>query len=219
MVAMDATIIDHRAGRMSAAEFRAFQEKRPDHERWELLGGVAMMMTPPTLAHNQIASNLQQLLNDALERHAPSWLAAQRPGLELASGDYTPEPDVAVIDADFEEGQRFVQKAYLLAEIISTTDDVAVPGTPRNWIDVKRDLYRAHVHCQAVLMVSQDCIKVELELKTANGWVLSVLEGASAELSILGCGLRCPIGALYARTPLAPRSAASAPKPQSTTRA
>jgi Uma2 family endonuclease len=201
---MEATIVEDRAGRMSGATFRAFQDTRPDHERWELLGGVAMMMTPPTLAHNQIATNLQHLLNDALERFDPSRLAAQRPGLELASGDYKPEPDVGVIDADFSAGQRFVEKAYLLAEIISATDDVAVPGTNRKWVDVKRELYRAHGHCQAVLIVSQDRMKAELDLKTENGWESSVLEGG-AELLIPAFGLRCSVADLYAKTPLAPR--------------
>ena len=47
-------------------------------------------MTPPALTHNQIATNLQRRLDDALERHAPSLLAAQRSG--LGSGDYKPEP-------------------------------------------------------------------------------------------------------------------------------
>ncbi len=79
MVLMEAAVVDRRAGRMSAAEFRAFQHRRPDHERWELLGGVPMMMTPPTLSHNQIATNLQKRLNDALDSHHPSMLAAQRP--------------------------------------------------------------------------------------------------------------------------------------------
>src|ERR1700722_531302 len=67
MAHMDAAVLEHRAGRMSGAAFRDFQAKRPDHERWELLRGVPMMMTPPTLMHNQIATNLQRLLNDALE--------------------------------------------------------------------------------------------------------------------------------------------------------
>ena len=86
---MEAALAERRTGRMSGPEFRAFQARRPDHERWELLGGIAMMMTPPTLTHNQIATNLQRLLDDALERRA-SLLAAQRPG--LGSGDYKPEP-------------------------------------------------------------------------------------------------------------------------------
>ena len=33
--------------RMSGTEFRSFQTKRPDHERWELIEGVPVMMTPP----------------------------------------------------------------------------------------------------------------------------------------------------------------------------
>jgi hypothetical protein len=69
MTPMEAIVFDRRAGRMSGTEFRAFQDKRPDHERWELLGGVPMMMTPATLS--QIATNLQMLLNAALEQHAP----------------------------------------------------------------------------------------------------------------------------------------------------
>jgi Uma2 family endonuclease len=202
---MESAVVDRRAGRMSGAEFRAFQDKRPDHERWELLGGVPMMMTPPTLSHNQIATNLQRLLNDALEQYAPSMLAAQRPGLELASGDYKPEPDVAVIDADFGAGQRFVEKAYLLAEIISGTDDIPVPGTNRRWVDAKRDLYRAHDHCQAVLNVSQDRMDVELDLRMENGWAASVLQDGGAELSIPAFGFKCVVAQLYDKTPLALR--------------
>jgi Uma2 family endonuclease len=192
---------------MSGAEFRAFQAGRPDHERWELLAGIAIMMTPPTLAHNLIATNLQRLLNDALDRHDPSLLAVQRPGLELGSGDYKPEPDVAIIDAEFESGRRFVEKAYLLAEIVSDTDDVSVPGTSRRWVDVKRDLYRSHEHCRAVVIVSQDRMQVEADVRTDAGWEWSVLDGGRAELSIPDFGFRCFVADLYARTPLQTRAA------------
>jgi Uma2 family endonuclease len=75
-----------------------------------------MMLPPPTIAHNCIASNLGRLLNDRLDRYSPSLLATQRPGLELGSGEYQPEPDVGVIDAEYDAGQRFVERAYLLAE-------------------------------------------------------------------------------------------------------
>ena len=205
MASMEAVVVEHRPGGMSGAEFRAFQDKRPDHERWELLGGVAVMMTPPTITHNRIAGNLERVLNNRLERHAPSLLATQRPGLELGSGDYRPEPDVGVIDADYEAGQRFVEKAYLLAEVLSDTDEVMVPGTDRKWIDVKRDVYRSHEHCQAVLVIAQDRMEVELDLKTETGWNSSVLKGG-AELSIPAFGLWCVVSDLYEGTPLQPRS-------------
>jgi Uma2 family endonuclease len=146
----------HIEGRMSGVEFRAFQAGRPDHERWELLEGIPMMMAPPTIAHNQIASHLDRLLNERLQRYAPPLIAIQRPGLELGGGDYKPEPDVVVIDADYAAGQRFVEKAYLLAEVTSEADDVMVRGMDRPWIDVKRDLYRGHEHCKAVIFVAHD---------------------------------------------------------------
>src|SRR5262249_45901890 len=70
-----------RAGRMSAAEFRAFQERRPNHERWELIAGIPMMMVPPTVAHNRIAGNLERLLNDPLTAQDATRLASQHLGV------------------------------------------------------------------------------------------------------------------------------------------
>jgi Uma2 family endonuclease len=193
-----------RAGRMSGDAFRRFQAGRPDHERWELVAGVPMMMTPPTIAHNRIAGNLERLLNDALAVHDGSRLATQRPGIELGSGDFRPEPDVGVIDADYEAGQRFVERAYLLAEVVSASDDVQVPGTNRSWIDVKRDIYPAHAACEAVLIIEQDRIEVQSHVRTGQGWQPHRL-GADDELSLPEFGLRCSVLALYDGTPLQPR--------------
>ncbi|WP_257166367.1 Uma2 family endonuclease [Bradyrhizobium sp. SRS-191] len=193
--------VHDRAGRMSASEFRSFQARRPDHERWELVGGVAMMMTPPTIAHNRIASNLERLLNDTLARHAPAWLPTQRPRLDLGTGDFRPEPDVGVIDAEYDPGQRFVDKAYLLAEVISDTDEVIVPGTDRRWIEVKRELYRAHPHCLAVLVIAQDRMGVSLDLRSEGGWTSTTLDAAD-DLSLPGFGLICRVADLYERTPV-----------------
>ena len=45
-------------GKFSVEEFFALMESRPEEERWQLIDGVAMMMPPPTLVHQRIASNL-----------------------------------------------------------------------------------------------------------------------------------------------------------------
>jgi len=58
--------------RMTGAQFRSFQETRPDHERWELVKGVPVMMVPPTIAHQRIADNLTRLINDALAERDPA---------------------------------------------------------------------------------------------------------------------------------------------------
>ncbi|MBR0955762.1 Uma2 family endonuclease [Bradyrhizobium japonicum] len=193
-----------RAGHMSGERFRAFQEGRPDHERWELVAGVPIMMTPPTIAHNRIAGNLERLLNDALARHDQGRIAMQRPGIELGSGEFRPEPDVAVIDAEYEPDQRFVDRAYLLAEIVSATDGTRVPDTETKWIDVKRTIYLAHAACDAVLIIEQDRMEVRLDARTQAGWNSQTL-GASDDLKLPEFGLQCAVADLYEGTPLQPR--------------
>lgn len=189
--AMPNAAAEREAGRLTPRAFRAFQDARPDTERWELIDGTPVMMTPPSLAHNRIASNLERALNDALEAHDPGKEAVQRPGIELALDPqalppnlaarlraYRPEPDVAIVDHAPAPGRRFVSRAYLLAEILSDADAAGAPAPADDerlvaggarWIDVKTRLYRAHAPCTAVLVVEQTRIAARLWRRTGDG--------------------------------------------------
>jgi hypothetical protein len=101
-----------------------------------------------------------------------------------------------------------VDRAYLLAEIVSATDDFPVPGTGGRWIDVKREIYLAHEPCEAVLIIEQDRIEVRIDVRTRQGWRSTPLEGAAAELILPTFGLKCRVGELYQGTPLQPRAGA-----------
>jgi hypothetical protein len=57
-----------------------------------------------------------------------------------------------------------------------------------------------------VLIVSQDRMEVELDLKGDDSWKSLVLEGGGAELAIPAFGFRCLVAALYEKTPLRPAS-------------
>jgi Uma2 family endonuclease len=124
------------------------------------------------------------------------------------SGEYRPEPDVGVIDADYEPGQRFVDRAYLLAEVVSNTDNFLVPEANEPWINVKRRIYLDHAACEAVLIIEQDRIEVRVDRKTGSGWQSETLEDARAELVLPEFGLRCTVAELYAGTPLHRRAGA-----------
>ena len=193
--------------RMSAREFRAFEAERPEHERWELIAGVPVMMVPPLLVHNRIADNLSRLLNDALDDHDPTRFSVQRSGVELGleTDEYRPEPDVMVLDFDYAPDQRYVERTYLLAEIVSSTDYDRIPGGSEPWIEVKRRLYLAHAHCEAVLIIEQSRIEVRLDVRTEQGWRSSTLANPDDELVLSAFGLRCSVGDLYDGTPHRPR--------------
>ncbi len=206
---MGIAVMQGRTSRqMSAEEFRDFQERRPDHERWELLAGVPVMMTPPWLSHNRIGSNLERVLNDNFDQYGQPLMAIQRSGFKsfvLDGRIYEPEPDVAVIDANYQQGQRHFDRAYLLAEVVSSSDQIGVPGTGREWIDVKCELYRSHPSCVALLVVAQEHMAVQVELRGDQGWTATVLTEPDDEIVIEELKFRCRVDALYDGTPLNPR--------------
>src|SRR5262249_27176162 len=118
--------------------FRAWVETRPDEQRWELIDGVPTQRTPPTKAHQRIASNLERLLNDALVGSSPQRAAYQRVGLNLGPvvENYDPEPDVVVIDVEGGSDERYADQFYLIAEVVSASDRPKIEG--------KREIYKLH---------------------------------------------------------------------------
>jgi Uma2 family endonuclease len=190
--------------------FRSWIESRPEEERWELIDGVAVLMTPPTIAHQRIGSNLEQLLNDALEKHDPSRLAFQRLGIDLtpAMDNYQPEPDVVVMDAEFESGQRYVQRFYLAAEVISASDSRKERKDDEVWAEKKRAVYRNHPSCLCVLLIEQDRYEVRLDVRAEAGWTSRTLADPQDVIDLPAFGLACRVADLYKGTPLGRRPAA-----------
>jgi Uma2 family endonuclease len=179
---------------LSVASFRAWLASRPDEEHWELIEGVPMMMTPPNRRHQRIASNLETLLNAALQRHIPGFAAYQAIGINIVSTvPYDPEPDVAVIREDENPDPRYADRFYLVAEVLSESD--------KGIIESKRDIYRAHPSCMCILLVRQDRVEITVDRRAADGWRSQVLLAAD-ELALPEFGLACPVRAVYRDTPL-----------------
>ena len=98
-----------------------------------------------------------------------------------------------------------MDRAYLLAEVVSIADYEIVPDADEAWIDVKRRLYLSHPPCEAVLVIEQGRVEVRVDVRTKDGWVSSRLTGLAEQLVLAGFGLRCPVADLYEGTPLQPR--------------
>ncbi len=185
-------------------KFRSWIESRPEEERWELIDGAAILMTPPTLTHQRIALNLQHLLNDALEQHDASLVALQRPGLNLQPEvtNYQPEPDVAVVDADFEAGERYARRFHLAAEVVSASDNRKEREDDEIWAEKKRGAYRKHPSCRGVLVIEQDRYEVRVDLRSESGWTSRMLRNPDDILELASFGLSCRVADLYTGTPV-----------------
>jgi Uma2 family endonuclease len=185
---------------LPVSAFRAWIETRPDEEHWELLDGVPTRRTPPTKAHRRIASNLERRLNDALVRLLPERAAYQRVGLNLGPvvENYDPEPDVVVIDVAESSDERYADRFYLVAEVVSTSDRPTVEG--------KREIYKIHTACQCILTIQQDQHEVRVDLRVGNNWMTQILTRPTDELALAEFGLRCTLADLYRGTPLQARS-------------
>jgi Uma2 family endonuclease len=187
--------------RVSIELFRAFVADRPEEERWELIDGVAVMMAPPTLAHQVIAGNVQRLLFDALVKHAPTLIACQRVGVNLGPSVayYDPEPDVAVIDSAAAErpDERYAARFYLAAEVVSSSDRIKSES--------KREVYKLHDACKCILTIQQDRFEVRIDTRTGAGWREETLKKPDDLVELPDFGLRCDVSDFYRGTALAPR--------------
>ena len=187
-----------RRPQITMEQFHAFRDDRPKEERWELIDGVPMMMPPPTLVHQRIAANLDRLLNAHLEKHKPEWRSDREVGV-LLEGDekYNPEPDVVVIDTNVDLGQIYVERFYLVAEVLSESDKRAV-------LEAKLSYYQAHEHNRCVLLVRQDTVSAEQHDREGTSWRARDLSGPQARLTFPDIGTVGRLGDLYKFTPLDP---------------
>ncbi|KNY19887.1 Uma2 family endonuclease [Methylobacterium sp. ARG-1] len=186
--------------------FQDFVASRPDEEKWELIEGCFVMQAQPSIDHQIITSNLDRLLNDALERTAPGRIAVPNPAIDLSPTirGHTYVPDIAIIDlAEFEPGQNVVGTLYLAVEIISPSDRRRISRLNRRKIDVKLAGYEALPTCEAVLLIEQRAFEVTLSERAGHGWVRRRMTDPDDRLVIASAGLDCRLGDVYARTTLA----------------
>ena len=110
------------SGTMDVDEFMAFLQTRPDEERWDLIEGVAVMMAPPSVAHQRIVQNLCSLLNNAfaarrLDLFAYPGLGVRTEGIK----NFQPQPNVVVIPG-IASYDLYVEHFQLAAEVLSSSN-------------------------------------------------------------------------------------------------
>jgi Uma2 family endonuclease len=184
------------SGTMDVDEFMAFLETRPDEEHWELIEGVAVMMAPPSYAHQRIAYNLCSLLNSAFDTKGLDLSAyfdagVRNPGVR----NFQPQPDVVVVPG-VATYDLYSERFQLVAEVLS-------PTNRRTEIGLKLRRYReAPDNLYAVVIEPREFL-VEIYAKR-NDWQLAKLTKPDDVIEMPEFGLRCAVVDLYRRTLLDP---------------
>jgi len=181
-------------GTMDVDEFMAFLETRPKEERWHLIEGIAVMMAPPSLAHQWIARNLSELFNRAFEAQGRDLRAYREIAIRLPGlANFQPEPDVVVAPgtAGYE---LYTHNFQLVAEILS-------PSNRRHEIDLKLRRYREAPHNLYAVVIDPREFRVEIYAKSRN-WQRLVLARTDDLIELPEFDLRCQVSELYRGTPL-----------------
>jgi len=181
-------------GAMDVDEFMAFLEMRPKEERWHLIEGNAVMMAPPSLAHQRISQNFCELLNRAFaaqrsDLYAYHEIAIRLPGVI----NFQPEPDVVVASAAAGY-ELYAEDFRLVAEILS-------PSNTRREIELKLRRYREASDNLYVVVIEPRRFLAEVYAKSPN-WEPAILAAADDPIELPEFGFRCLLSELYRGTPL-----------------
>jgi Uma2 family endonuclease len=184
------------SGTLDVDDFMVFLETRPKEERWHLIEGIAVMMAPPSLAHQLIALNLFKLLDRALAAQGRDLVAYHEIAIRLPGvRNFQPEPDVVVAPAPVGY-ELYAQDVRLVAEILS-------PSNTRTEIGMKLRRYQEATGNLYVLVIEPREFLVEAYARS-RGWQPLVLKQSDDPIEIPEFGLRCLVGDLYRGTPLDP---------------
>jgi Uma2 family endonuclease len=177
-----------RDTRMRVAEYRDWAAARPDDERWELIDGEPVMMSPAKGRHQRIVMNIAKHLDDLAERRG----CGAYPGLAILSeamDDYAPIPDVVVQCGEPPE-DGYTGDPLLVVEVLSPSTLVLDRGR-------KTEFYQTVPSLAVLLLVHQNEARVEV-WRRAPDWTVEVAgPGAVIDLPELGGALS--VAKVYAR--------------------
>lgn len=189
--------LQHASGTMDVDEFMAFLQTRPDNERWDLIEGVAVMMAPPSYAHQRITRNLCELLNSAFASRSLDLFAYFNAGVRSPGvRNFQPEPDIVVVPGVAGHGY-YSEQFQLAGEVLS-------PTNTRAEIDLKLRRYREAPDNLYVVVIEPREFFAIIYARSRD-WEPVTLSNADDPIDMPEFGLRCRLGDLYIGTPLDPR--------------
>jgi Uma2 family endonuclease len=186
---------------MDVDEFMAFVETRPGKEQWELVEGVAVLMTPASIAQRRIGHNLSELLNHAFEARRLDLFAYIGTAVRVENNrHFQAQPDVVVVPG-VASYDLYSEKFQLAGEIMS-------PTNTRQEIDLKLRRYREGPDNLYVVVIEPSEFLVEIHARRES-WQPKVLKQPNDIVEMPEFGLRCCVVEIYRGTSLDPQRSGS----------
>jgi len=108
-------------------------------ERWELVRGELVKMTPPTWEHILIARFLERVFETAIERLGYDWVAVRESG-QRTDSDSSRLPDVTVVP--FDEIEPVLNQAAVLTVPAPIVVEIVSPSSSTEDYDAKLKEYQ-----------------------------------------------------------------------------
>ncbi|MBV8736640.1 MAG: Uma2 family endonuclease [Alphaproteobacteria bacterium] len=176
------------AKRMSLQEFLRWDDGTDT--RYELIDGVPVAMAPPAEAHRILAMRLGSRIDAVLQSRWPCNAQIDAGVLRPDRCDAYYIADVAVTCRPNEPGRQAIAEPILIVEILS-------PSTERHDRRIKLPIYREIESVQEILLIDSDSYHAEIHRRDANHWIIELVRGSGAILSLLSVGLSLPMAELY----------------------
>ena len=153
--------------KISLHDFLTLEMNAPEAERWELIDGfIWRMMAGGTRAHNVIVQNIAQTTRAKLRaRNSPSRPYSENLMTIAEELDLAAYPDV-VIDC----GKQALNSTSTATPVVLF--EVLSPGTRKKDLHRKSPRYRQIPTVQAVVLVEQDSMEVEVHRRSGDVFVI-----------------------------------------------
>lgn len=178
---------------LAPAEY--LEAERRSAIRHELIQGEAVAMSGASLAHNRIVSNLVLAVGPTLRQRGCDVFASDM-RVQIPLAEAYAYPDLVIVCGEPQvEDREFdtLTNPTCLVEVLS-------PSTERYDRGYKAIAYRSLPTLQALVLVSQEEARVEVQRRQPDGvWSISDLAGLEARLELPELGIGIPLAEIYRR--------------------
>ena len=164
----------------------------------EFIRGEIKAMAGSSPAHALITTNIAVALGIRLKGQ-PCYPTSPDQRTKEESAEDGVYPDVTVIcpPARFAHDRRTLLNPSVVFEVLS-------PSTAASDLTDKSDLYFRITSIQALILVSQDRVRVEVRTRGENAWQVVIFHHLSDEISLPCIGVSLPVAEIYERLEMPP---------------